>query len=342
MMLMQRLHSQQLLKAHQAKRMTQQLQTSGGVSHSATKAGLTPSVATSHLVTTLAKQRNVTEDVIALLKQHQQQQMQQQQVQQPGQVRTVSITPGLALSGSTTAQQQLALQKQLQGRAATEGMHSLATSSAPPLASPTLRTALGLPGNTTVAPLSSFITGQSSTSEQGAISVQTLLDSQAQLSSQPANPGVILSPQASAKLAATSPLIQPGQSVTQTFKLQQGVAGKALTQVATSAYPANSSQNKPAAPQDIQQAHFTLKQLLRVQLEAVTHQVAQQQQQQVSQGTATPSPTQMQPTVPVTGTAAVAVSQSLPQTLSTPPPTIMLGNPMQTTTEPKTPTKEAQ
>ena len=318
--------------------MSQQLQTSGGVSHSATKAGLTPSVATSHLVTTLAKQRNVTEDVIALLKQHQQQQQMQQQVQQPGQVRTVSITPGLA-----TAQQQLALQKQLQSRTAAEGVHSLATSSAPPLASPTLRTALGLPGNTTVAPLSSFITGQSSTSEQGAISVQTLLDSQAQLSSQQANPGVILSPQASAKLTATSPLIQPGQSVTQTFKLQQGVAGKALTQVATSAYPANSSQNKPAAPQDIQQAHFTLKQLLRVQLEAVTHQVAQQQQQQVSQATATPSPTQMQPTVvPVTGTAAVAVSQSLPQALSTPPPTVMLANPMQTTTEPKTPTKEAQ
>ena len=318
--------------------MSQQLQTSGGVSHSATKAGLTPSVATSHLVTTLAKQRNVTEDVIALLKQHQQQQQMQQQVQQPGQVRTVSITPGLA-----TAQQQLALQKQLQSRTAAEGVHSLATSSAPPLASPTLRTALGLPGNTTVAPLSSFITGQSSTSEQGAISVQTLLDSQAQLSSQQANPGVILSPQVSAKLTATSPLIQPGQSVTQTFKLQQGVAGKALTQVATSAYPANSSQNKPAAPQDIQQAHFTLKQLLRVQLEAVTHQVAQQQQQQVSQATATPSPTQMQPTVvPVTGTAAVAVSQSLPQALSTPPPTVMLANPMQTTTEPKTPTKEAQ
>ena len=318
--------------------MSQQLQTSGGVSHSATKAGLTPSVATSHLVTTLAKQRNVTEDVIALLKQHQQQQQMQQQVQQPGQVRTVSITPGLA-----TAQQQLALQKQLQSRTAAEGVHSLATSSAPPLASPTLRTALGLPGNTTVAPLSSFITGQSSTSEQGAISVQTLLDSQAQLSSQQANPGVILSPQASAKLTATSPLIQPGQSVTQTFKLQQGVAGKALTQVATSAYPANSSQNKPAAPQDIQQAHFTLKQLLRVQLEAVTHQVAQQQQQQVSQATATPSPTQMQPTVvPVTGTAAVAVSQSLPQALSTPPPTVMLANPMQMTTEPKTPTKEAQ
>ena len=339
---MQRLQHQQLLKAHQAKRMSQQLQTSGGVSHSATKAGLTPSAATSHLVTTLAKQRNVTEDVIALLKQHQQQQqMQQQQGQQHGQVRTVSLTPGLSLSGSTAAQQQLALQKQLQGRPTAEGVHSLATSNAPSLASPTLRTALGLPAGTTVAPLSTFIMSQSSTAEQGGISVQTLLDSQAQLSSQQANPGVILSSQATGKLTATSPLIQPGQSATQTFKLQQGVAGKALTQVATSPYPATTSQNKPAAAQDIQQAHFTLKQLLRVQLEAVSHQVAQQQQQQqASQGNATPSPTQLQSTVPVVGTAT-PTSQPLPQPLSTQPAAV-LPSPIQPATDPKTPTKEAQ
>lgn len=340
-MLMQRLQHQQLLKAQQAKRMTQQLQTSGGVSHSATKAGLTPTVATSHLVTTLAKQRNVTEDVIALLKQHQQQQQmqQQQQVQQHGQARSVGLTQGLSLSSSATAQQQLALQKQLQGRQVAESVHSPAASSTPSLTSPTLRTALGLPSTTTVAtPLGNFIMGQSSTAEQGSISMQTLLDSQAQLASQPANPGVILSPQASAKLTATPPLIQAGQSVTQTFKLQQGAAGKALTQVTTSAYPATTLQNKPAAAQDIQQAHFTLKQLLRVQLEAVTHHVAQQQ---ASQGGAAPSPTQVQPTtVPVVGTVASA-SQPFPQAPPT-QPTVLLPSTIPTAAEPKTPTKEAQ